>query len=80
MRWPAIPRRRPEPIAPEAPRFWLLWNPCSNKPPRVKFTTQEHAERIAERMADEWRQPVYVLEAKSKFERVESPIKKTVLG
>lgn len=33
--------------------FWILWNPsCSDKPPRVMFSTEEAARKSAEIMAD----------------------------
>lgn len=32
-------------------KFWILWNPTAPMPPKVRFTTQAEAERVAEIMA-----------------------------
>jgi hypothetical protein len=31
--------------------FYILWNPDSEKPPRITFSTEEHAFQVAEEMA-----------------------------
>jgi hypothetical protein len=35
------------------PCFWIVWNPYSEAPPRVRFTTRKAAQHAARRMAEE---------------------------
>ena len=35
----------------ESDRFWILWNPNGNEPPRVRFTNLVAAERARDNMA-----------------------------
>jgi hypothetical protein len=60
-------------------RFWILWNPLSNLPPRVRFGTRAEAERIAAECAVKYNGRVYVCEAKMFFEPLSVPVSQTVL-
>lgn len=64
----------------DAPTFWILWNPTNFKPPRVRFSTREEAERIAAECSIKWSAQVYVMEAKACFERSAPPVKRSTLG
>ena len=57
--------------------FYIIWNPMSDLPPRVRFETRQKAEKIAEMMAAKFGEPLYVLRAGSLFER--GPVAKTTL-
>lgn len=60
-------------------KFWILWQPESSLPPRVKFKTQKEAERVAEIMARKHRKVFYVLRAIAEFEVLPTPVSKVVL-
>jgi hypothetical protein len=73
-------RRMPRVETFDHPTFWVLWNPLSFKPPRVKFTTRAEAEQVAAKCAVKYRAPVYVMEARAVFEEAAPPVKKSTLG
>lgn len=58
-------------------KFWILWNPSYEKPPRVKFYSKKEAEATAELMARKTGDIFFVLESKSRFEKEPAPISKT---
>lgn len=35
-------------------KFWIIWNPTSDKPPRMVFGTETHAWNVAEKMAEKF--------------------------
>lgn len=45
------------------PKFWILWMPTSNKPPRVRFGTLEKVQEVADIMVNKYHQPIYVMES-----------------
>jgi len=49
--------------------FFIIWNPRSQKPPTVQFTTKAEAERVAEVMARKYGEPFYVMKGIKLFER-----------
>lgn len=60
-------------------KFYLLWNPCSNLPPKIKFATRKEAEQVADDMARRHSQPFYVLRALSFHEVQALPVSRIVL-
>jgi len=65
-----------EPNTPEAAgkHFFIIWNPRSPKPSRVRFPTLKGAQRIAEQMAQRHGEPFYVLKAISLAQRSAPPV------
>lgn len=58
--------------------FWVLWQPGHPNPPRVKFSSEEEAERVAGIMVRKHGGVYYVLQAKTKLKKL-TPVEKTVL-
>lgn len=52
----------------EQPRFWILWGPASGKPPRIRFSTEAEADRVAKIMVGKYHQQFYVMESKRMFQ------------
>jgi hypothetical protein len=50
-----------------AVKFWILWCPTSNLPPRVKMFTEGEAEKAAEDMVNRTGREMVVMEAKTSF-------------
>lgn len=48
------------------PKFWILWGPLSDKPPRVKFGTLDHVQKVADIMVEKYHQPYYIMESVQK--------------
>lgn len=48
------------------PKFWILWGPLSEKPPRVKFGTLDHVQKVADIMVEKYHQPYYIMESVQK--------------
>lgn len=48
-------------------RFFILWNPESEKPPTIRFITRREAERMAASCSQKWNTTVYVCEAQVSF-------------
>lgn len=61
--------------APAAPpseaKFFIVWNPLSDKPPRMRHATRAQAEESATTLARKFGEPFYVCEASALFERAE---------
>lgn len=53
-------------------KFWILWAPSSHKPPRVRFTTLDHVNKIADHMVNKYRMEVYVMQSVN-LHRLSSP-------
>lgn len=54
--------------------FFILWNPRSTTPPRVRFETLKEAQRIAEDMAQRHGEPFYVMKAVALAQRSAPPV------
>lgn len=61
-------------------KFWILWTPTCEKPPRVRFYSQKEAENAAEVMTRKHGGVFFVLQAKSRFEQQPTPIAKTEIN
>lgn len=60
-------RKRTEQPKPKGePKFWILWGPLSDKPPRVKFGTLDHVQKVADIMVEKYHQPYYIMESVQK--------------
>lgn len=57
--------------------FWILWQPASNFPPRVRFATRNEAYEAAEVMARRHSVEFYVLRSDGKCELDVPPLKWT---
>lgn len=53
----------PPPGPKDGDRFFIIWNPDSEKPPRRRFKTRELAESVAADMAKKFHQEFFVCEA-----------------
>ena len=53
---------------PSSKPFWVIWNPDSEKTPRVQFQSEEHAERIATEMAVRHKEAFVVMRAVKRIE------------
>lgn len=56
-------RRTAKPKPKGEAKFWILWMPSSNKPPRIKFGTLEKVKEVAGIMVKKYHQPIYVMES-----------------
>lgn len=45
------------------PKFWILWAPSSNKPPRIRFGTLEKVREVANIMVDKYHSDFYVMQS-----------------
>jgi hypothetical protein len=45
------------------PKFYILWAPSSNKPPRIRFGTVEKVRAVADIMVQKYLMPIYVMES-----------------
>jgi hypothetical protein len=50
-------------------RFFILWNPLSDLPPRVRFATAAMARKVAEAMASRTGQSFYLCEVQYRSAR-----------
>lgn len=48
-------------------KYWMLWCPTSNLPPRVKFFSEAEAEQAAKDMVERHNREFVVMEAKASF-------------
>lgn len=60
-------------------KFWLIWNPASNLPPKVQFVSEADADRAAAEMAERHGGVFYVCEARSRAERAYTPVRRVLL-
>lgn len=68
----------PEEAKDDKKTFFIIWNPESDLPPRVRFENKTDAEKVAESMALRFGEPFFVCEVQTLYLR---PLKakKTVL-
>lgn len=68
------PERPPEMELNQGKHFFIIWNPRSSLPPKVRFSTLKEAQRVAEAMAQRHGEPFYVMKAVSLAQRSAPPV------
>lgn len=51
-----------------AEKFWIIWNPQSDRPPQVRYSSEKEAEEVAKKMVKEHHQSFIVMESRHGYE------------